>query len=128
VLNSVLAFMEEPNSTDSLVLAATNHVSILDEALARRFDEVIEYNLPDQAAARAILERRLGNFKPSMRSWSSVEPVLNGLSQGELVRAADAVVKDAILEGASRVSPDALGRALQNRQTLKGKFSRQTGH
>lgn len=35
VLNSVLAFMEEPNSTDSLVLAATNHVEILDEALAR---------------------------------------------------------------------------------------------
>ncbi|MHC2273671.1 SpoVK/Ycf46/Vps4 family AAA+-type ATPase [Bradyrhizobium diazoefficiens] len=127
VLNSVLAFMEEPNSTDSLVLAATNHAGILDEALARRFDEVIEYTLPGRAAARAILERRLGNFKPSMRSWSSVEHVLDGLSQGELVRAADAVVKDAILEGASRVSQDALDRALQNRQTLKGKFRRQTG-
>jgi SpoVK/Ycf46/Vps4 family AAA+-type ATPase len=125
VLNSVLAFMEEPNSTDSLVLAATNHVSILDEALARRFDEVIEYSLPDRAAARAILERRLGNFKPGTRTWSSVE-VLDGLSQGELVRAADAVVKDAILEGAARVSPDALERALHNRQTLKGKFRHQT--
>jgi SpoVK/Ycf46/Vps4 family AAA+-type ATPase len=127
VLNSVLAFMEEPNSTDSLVLAATNHVGILDEALARRFDEVIEYSLPDLAAARAILERRLGNFKLGTRSWSSVEPALDGLSQGELVRAADAVVKDAILEGASKVSLDALERALQNRQTLKGKFRRQTG-
>ena len=58
VLNSVLAFMEEPNSTDSLVLAATNHVEILDEALARRFDEVIEYHLPDPTSARAIIERR----------------------------------------------------------------------
>ncbi|ACA15508.1 AAA ATPase central domain protein [Methylobacterium sp. 4-46] len=127
VLNSVLAFMEEPNTTDSLVLAATNHVEILDEALARRFDEVIEYGLPDRMAARAILERRLGKFKLTARSWSSIDPALDGLSQGELVRAADAVVKDAILEGAPKVSPDALTRALQNRQTLKGKFRRSTG-
>jgi SpoVK/Ycf46/Vps4 family AAA+-type ATPase len=126
VLNSVLAFMEEPNSTDSLVLAATNHVGILDEALARRFDEVVEYSYPDRKAARAVLERRLGNFKLS-GPWSSVETSLEGLSQGELVRAADAVVKDAILEGASKVLPGALGRALQNRKSLKGKFHRPTG-
>lgn len=125
VLNSVLAFMEEPNSTDSLVLAATNHVEILDEALARRFDEVIEYTLPDATAARAILERRLGNFKFAVKAWPALAPALEGLSQGELVRAADAVVKDAILEGVSKVSPDALRDALENRQTLKGKFRRQ---
>ncbi|ODT90073.1 MAG: AAA family ATPase [Sphingobium sp. SCN 64-10] len=124
VLNSVLAFMEEPNSTDSLVLAATNHVEILDEALARRFDEVIEYKLPDTASARAIIERRLGKFKFTTKSWSALEKALEGLSQGELVRAADAVVKDAILEGASKVSPEALRDALENRQSLKGKFRR----
>ena len=127
VLNSVLAFMEEPNATDSLVLAATNNVEMLDEALARRFDEVIEYRLPDTAAARAILERRLGRFKLDARSWTSIEPALEGLSQGELVRAADAVVKDAILEGATKVSPDALKQSLQNRQSLRGKFRRQSG-
>ena len=127
VLNSILAFMEEPNSTDSLVLAATNHVEILDEALARRFDEVIEYTLPEIIAARAILERRLGKFKFAAKSWASMAVALEGLSQGELVRAADAVVKDAILEGASKVSPDAMLEALKNRQTLKAKFRRQPG-
>ena len=125
VLNSVLTFMEEPNSTDSLVLAATNHVEILDEALARRFDEVIEYTLPDRAAARAIIERRLGKFKLAARSWTAVEPFLDNLSQGELVRAAGAVVKDAILAGDAKVSADALKQALENRQTLKSKFRRQ---
>jgi SpoVK/Ycf46/Vps4 family AAA+-type ATPase len=127
VLNSVLGFMEEPTSTDSLVLAATNQVEILDEALARRFDEVIEYGLPDLAAALEILERRLGKFKLADRSWASIEPALDGLSQAELGRAADSVVKDAIIEGAAKISQDALRRALQNRQTLKGKFRRQTG-
>jgi SpoVK/Ycf46/Vps4 family AAA+-type ATPase len=127
VLNSVLAFMEEPNATDSLVLAATNHVEILDEALARRFDEVIEYQLPDPTAARAILERRLSKFNLAARSWASIESALEGLSQSELVRAADALVKDAILEGAAKMSADALRQALQDRKTLQGKFRRQTG-
>lgn len=122
VLNSVLAFMEEPNSTDSLVLAATNHVEILDEALARRFDEVIEYNLPNPPAARAILERRLGKFKLNAKAWSAIEPALEGLSQAELVRAADAVIKDAILEGKASVSPDTLHEAIQVRRTLRSKF------
>jgi hypothetical protein len=49
------------------------------------------------------------------------------LSPGELVQAADAVIKDAILEGATTLSPDDLVRALQDRQTLKSKFRRRTG-
>lgn len=125
VLNSVLAFMEEPNSTDSLVLAATNHVEILDDALARRFDEVIEYGLPEGDAARAVLERRMGKFKLGARAWRSLEPATAGLSHAELVRAADAVVKDAILDGIDKVELDAVKLALQNRQALKGKFHRQ---
>lgn len=122
VLNSVLAFMEEPNATDSLVIAATNHVEILDKALARRFDEVIEYGLPDSASAKSILSRRLGKLKLAARSWPKVLECTQGLSQGELVRAADAVVKDVILEGSSTVSPDALGGALRERQAVRERF------
>lgn len=124
VLNSVLAFMEEPNSTDSIVLAATNHIEILDEALARRFDEVVEYQLPSKDAARAIIKKRLGKFKLSTRSWPSLDTVLADLSPGELVRATDSVVKDAIIDGVTKVSTDALHDALQDRQSFKGKFRR----
>lgn len=122
VLNSVLAFMEEPNSTDSLVVAATNHVEILDGALARRFDEVIEYVLPAPAAARAIIENRLSRFKLNARVWSGLAPALEGLSPGELVRAADSVAKDAIIDGTTKISADTLRSALHDRQTFKGKF------
>lgn len=122
VLNSVLAFMEEPNSTDSLVMAATNHSELLDKALARRFDEVVEYTAPDIDAAKLLLERRLGKFKPQARNWSKLVPLVAGLSQAELVRAADAVVKDVILEGGSKVTVDALGAALADRQAFRGRF------
>jgi SpoVK/Ycf46/Vps4 family AAA+-type ATPase len=41
VLNSFLQMIERDQST-SLILAATNHPEILDCALFRRFDDVIE--------------------------------------------------------------------------------------
>ena len=40
VLNSFLQFLEEDNS-DSIVVAATNLVGMLDETIFRRFDDVI---------------------------------------------------------------------------------------
>lgn len=124
VLNSVLSFMEEPNATDSVVIAATNHVEILDKALARRFDEVVEYGPPDADAARKILTRRMGKLRLTAKAWASIAPLTEGLSQGELVRAADSVVKDAILEGAKTIAPESLRQALQDRQSFQRRFHR----
>ncbi|MCF1741461.1 AAA family ATPase [Paradevosia shaoguanensis] len=123
VLNSVLTFMEEPNSTDSLVIAATNHPEILDKALARRFDEIVEYEMPDVDAAKKILNQRLGKLKIKASQWQDVAPLTEGLSQGELVRAADSVIKDAILEGGSSLSVEALKLSLQDRQSFRRRFN-----
>ena len=127
VLNAVLTFMEEPNSTDSVVLAATNHVGMLDEALARRFDEVIEYGYPDVEGSLSLLNRRLGKFKLSAKLLAMIGSSVQGLSQAELVRAADTVLKDVILERATKVSPEALVSALENRQAMRMKFVRHLG-
>ncbi len=122
VLNSVLAFMEEPNSTDSLVVAATNHVEVLDRALARRFDEVVEYGLPSLSEARALVASRLKTFKLDARTQKALEPDFAGLSQGELVRAADSAVKEAILEGHTKVSGDLLRAVLKDRRAVRDRF------
>lgn len=123
VLNSLLTFMEEPNSTDSLVIAATNHPEILDKALARRFDEIVEYEMPDAEAAKKILNQRLGKLKLKASQWQDIAPLTEGLSQGELVRAADSVIKDAILEGSSSLSVEALKLSLQDRQSFRSRFT-----
>jgi len=46
IVNSFLQMVEQDNS-DSLIVAATNHVGLLDRALFRRFDDIIEFDLPD---------------------------------------------------------------------------------
>lgn len=119
VLNSFLQFLEELNSTDSLVVCATNHPELLDRALFRRFDDALEYGLPDDKAVRALLEARLGRFKGARMAWSKIVEAAHGLSQADLSRAADEVIKDAILNDLKTVQTDALTGALHERRMVR---------
>ena len=53
VLNSFLQFLEEEDSL-SLLVAATNHVELLDRALFRRFDDVLRFRPRDQHVWRDL--------------------------------------------------------------------------
>lgn len=119
VLNSFLQFMEEGNSTDSLIISATNHPELLDRALGRRFDEVIAYGMPDEKAARAVIERHLGSFRPRQVLWSKVLPAAMDLSHAEIARAVDEVIKDSIIGGAAATTSAALVTALNERRRAK---------
>ena len=81
VLNSFLQFLEETPHTDSVVVGATNHPELLDRALVRRFGEVLEYDLPDAATCRLIIERRLGTRSGSVVDWKKITAAARGLSQ-----------------------------------------------
>ena len=62
VLNSFLQFLERDHS-DSLIIAATNNLELLDQALFRRFDDVIRYQLPTDNEKLQLLKNRLnGNL------------------------------------------------------------------
>jgi SpoVK/Ycf46/Vps4 family AAA+-type ATPase len=122
VLNSFLQFLEEPNSTDSLVLCATNHSELLDRALFRRFDEVIEYGLPDDAVARELLYTRLHAFGFDDSWWPEVSAYAAGLSHAELVAAAEDVMKEVILarekHADARLLRDKLVRRSETREMI----------
>jgi SpoVK/Ycf46/Vps4 family AAA+-type ATPase len=119
VLNSFLQFLEEDNATDSLIVCATNHPELLDRALFRRFDEALEYGLPDDAAVQAVIEARLGRYKGRRLAWSKIVEGAHGLSPADLVRAADEVIKDAILDNRTAATTEGLLAALQERRALR---------
>jgi SpoVK/Ycf46/Vps4 family AAA+-type ATPase len=119
VLNSFLQFLEEPNSTDSVVVGATNHPELLDRALFRRFDDILEYSLPDEAAVRTVLANRLNSFKADRIAWTRVHEAARGLSQADLARAADEVIKGAILRDTKVVSTESLVAALEERRAVR---------
>jgi len=123
VLNSFLQFLEESNSTDSLVVAATNHPELLDRALFRRFDDILEYSLPDDNAIRDVLVTRLGNFRPARINWTKIAEAASGLSQADIARAADEMIKSAILQDGKAVSMDALLNSLRERRAIRESVS-----
>lgn len=115
VLNSFLQFLDAEDSP-SLIVAATNHPQLLDRALFRRFDAVIEYPLPTPAVARDVIKQRLAHLGTRGVSWKVVDEAAAGLSHGELTSAVDHAAKDAILSGRKQVTTATLVAALEERR------------
>jgi SpoVK/Ycf46/Vps4 family AAA+-type ATPase len=118
VLNSFLLFLEQDVS-DSLILGATNHRALLDRALFRRFDAVIEYALPSPRVLEAIMRARLALLDTARVDWLAATTAAHGLSHGEVVRACERAAKDAILAHSTSVEKDTLLEALAERQTAR---------
>lgn len=115
VLNSFLVFLEQV-SAQSIIVAATNHIRLLDRALFRRFDMTVHYQVPDATEAAVVMKARLGPMSKGVR-WPAVTKRATGLSHAELVKAAEEAAKQAILEGRDRVDAPLLVEALKARQT-----------
>ena len=116
VLNSFLQFLEH-DASDSIVVAATNHPALLDRALLRRFDAVIEYGLPSRAVAKQVIQSRLALLKASRVSWKAVLDAAEGLSQAELTKAYEHVAKNAIMARRMSVTSAELVNALKERHS-----------
>lgn len=127
VLNSFLQMIEHDQS-NSLIVAATNHPEILDYALFRRFDDVIEYHLPTQAQAVDMIRHRLGTYAPKTLRKDSLGKQASGLNYAEICRAIDEAIKDAIMGGERKVEAAALIQALEERSSINKKLKDHKAH
>jgi SpoVK/Ycf46/Vps4 family AAA+-type ATPase len=119
VLNSFLLFLEQDES-DSIIIAATNHPTLLDRALFRRFDAVIEYVMPSRKIAERIMRARLALLNTSRIEWAKVLEATESLSHADLVRACEHAAKKAILAHRTGVESSDLTDALKERAPTKG--------
>ena len=121
ILNSFLQMIEKDES-HSLIVAATNHPEILDHALFRRFDDVLDYHLPDNDCIVRILKLRLGNDVPQGIPWKILAKKAEGLSFAELTRAANEAIKGVLIEGRKQVTDEDVGRMIDERQLISRQF------
>lgn len=118
ILNSFLQFLEQDDS-DSLVVAATNYVGMLDDALFRRFDDVVRYALPSGMESQSLIQNRLHAFLPSRVGWKRVQSAADGLSHAEIARACDDAAKACVIDDEERVSTSQLVGFLSERQKAR---------
>jgi SpoVK/Ycf46/Vps4 family AAA+-type ATPase len=115
VVNSFLQLLEQDEST-SLVLAATNHPSMLDKALFRRFDDVIEFSLPTPEAAERVLRNRLAGFDTSEVNWTAIQKAAKGLSHAHLTRASQDAAKHMVLAESGHITNAVLLASLREQR------------
>lgn len=96
ILNSFLQMMEHVDS-DSIIVAATNCGEQLDKALFRRFDDVVEYSLPDDDEIRTLLSNCLYGFDSSRVSVAKLLPLLKGMSHAEITSVCMDAAKESLL-------------------------------
>lgn len=117
ILNSFLQFMERDDS-DSIVVAATNFVGMLDEALFRRFDDVILYEPPNTKMIEALIKNRLSSFDIAGVQWKRITTAAKGLSHADVTRACDDAAKDAVLSESRLITTDNLAKSLLSRRQI----------
>lgn len=115
ILNSFLLLLEQDES-EGLVICATNHSQLLDPALFRRFDSVIEYALPVGEAAKAVMRARLAFMDTDGLDWNEAVRASVDLSHADITRACELAAKDTILDHRTKITTDALVAALGERR------------
>lgn len=105
ILNSFLQFIEQDLS-ESIIIAATNNQKLLDQALFRRFDDVLHYSLPTDLEIRRLFEYKLVNYDGMFVITNKLIKAASGLSHAEIVKVCDDAIKNSILNGNSMSQED----------------------
>ena len=115
ILNTFLQFIEQtPN--DSIILAATNHISLLDKALFRRFDDVLEYKLPDKTLIIQVFKYRLNNLDTKSINWGKIAEESLGLSFDEITKICHDIQKLKVLNSYKTLSNEIVSSAISDRK------------
>lgn len=99
ILNSFLQMMERDTS-DSIILAATNDIEALDNALFRRFDDILEYTFPSEEGIKELIEGKLQKF----HFEGNINALLSELkdkSQAEICMICQDAIKEVLLNDRS---------------------------
>lgn len=116
ILNSFLQFLEQ-DCSDSIIIAATNNQKLLDQALFRRFDDVLHYSMPTESEVQRLFQNKLSTYQRDfIPSVKLLEESLV-LSHAEIIRVCEDAIKDSILDD-TKITQTKILKLITERVTL----------
>ena len=118
VVNNFMQMLDEYEGS-AVIMAATNHHRILDEAVWRRFDATLYFDLPDQACRALLFEKYLRALKRHNDiDVRSLATAARGYSAADIMQVCVAALRKSIVRGEDTVSKDDVARSIaeQKRQ------------
>ncbi|REL24692.1 ATP-binding protein [Rhodohalobacter sp. SW132] len=115
VLNSFLLNIENDTS-ESIIIAATNFREVLDRALFRRFDDIVNFKMPEKKQILETTKRHLKNV--SLDKGFNFDEVANqsiGLSYADIVRSCNDAIKSMLMDNSKSLDHQVLLRILSDR-------------
>lgn len=99
VVNSLLQNVDSMSS-DSLLLAATNHENLLDSAVWRRFDYKLEVELPDSEAIEEMIDLfATKTIELSQKEKLELSTIFKGLSGASIEEIIKKAMRNSVIEG-----------------------------
>lgn len=97
ILNSFLQFIEQ-DSSESIIVAATNNSQLLDQALFRRFDDVLHYSMPNESEVKRLYKYKVSGYQSDFIPSIELIKASIGLSHAEIIRVCEDAIKNSILD------------------------------
>lgn len=106
-LVNVLLLELERWPADNLFVAATNHAELLDRAVARRFDAIVELPLPTPDARASLVRTLLDRFDRDIddKSVQAIAHLMEGMSGSDVNRAMTSAVRRSVLDDRPVLEP-----------------------
>jgi SpoVK/Ycf46/Vps4 family AAA+-type ATPase len=111
----VTAFLQlvDADASGSVLVAATNHVELLDRALFRRFDVIVPFEKPTRDQLIALLELRLSPVGLVESQAEQLASLAESWSFADVTRACDDAVRTMVLEDREQINEQDVIDALE---------------
>lgn len=118
VVNNFMQMMDNYDG-NSVLVAATNHPQLLDIAVWRRFDEVIEFKIPTKHQRRELFEKYLGVLKKQEMDIENLSKLTTGYSSADIATICGDALRRNVIHGKFSVKNEDVVWAIKEQKRRK---------